>query len=153
MMATLFFLALFLLGLLLALRPLLGPKEPFPEPPRREELLRELEVLKEEVEALEGEGKEAGPRPHGGGGKAFGGLPSSRPPALPPLARGPGPGGRGPPRGGPLALHPAPPARGDHRDPAPGSPGAQSPRRQGQAHGRGGGPPRLGPQGLRAPGL
>lgn len=57
MMATLFFLALFLLGLLLALRPLLGPKEPFPEPPRREELLRELEVLKEEVEALEGEEK------------------------------------------------------------------------------------------------
>ena len=32
MMATLFFLALFLLGLLLALRPLLGPKEPFPSP-------------------------------------------------------------------------------------------------------------------------
>ena len=57
MMATLLFLALFLLGLLLALRPLLGPKEPFPEPPRREELLRELEVLKEEVEALEGEEK------------------------------------------------------------------------------------------------
>ncbi|WP_347241096.1 c-type cytochrome [Thermus sp.] len=57
MTATLLFLALFLLGLLLALRPLLGPKEPFPEPPRREELLRELEVLKEEVEALEGEEK------------------------------------------------------------------------------------------------
>ncbi|BAW02576.1 cytochrome c biogenesis factor [Thermus thermophilus] len=55
MTATLLFLALFLLGLLLALRPLLGPREPFPEPPRREELLRELEVLKEEVEALEGE--------------------------------------------------------------------------------------------------
>ena len=64
MMATLLFLALFLLGLLLALRPLLGPKEPFPEPPRREELLRELEVLKEEVEALEGEEKRgAGSRP------------------------------------------------------------------------------------------
>lgn len=62
MMATLFFLALFLLGLLLALRPLLGPKEPFPEPPRREELLRELEVLKEEVEALE-ERKRSGPSP------------------------------------------------------------------------------------------
>lgn len=55
MTATLLFLALFLLGLLLALRPLLGPKEPFPEPPRREELLKELEVLKGEVEALEGE--------------------------------------------------------------------------------------------------
>jgi mono/diheme cytochrome c family protein len=35
----------------------LGPKEPFPEPPRREELLEELEVLKREVEALEGEEK------------------------------------------------------------------------------------------------
>ena len=57
MTATLIFLALFLLGLFLALRPLLGPKEPFPEPPRREELLRELEVLKGEVEALEGEEK------------------------------------------------------------------------------------------------
>lgn len=57
MTATLIFLALFLLGLLLALRPLLGPKEPFPEPPRREELLKELEVLKGEVEALEGEEK------------------------------------------------------------------------------------------------
>lgn len=57
MMATLLFLALFLLGLLLALRPLLGPKEPFPEPPRREELLKELEVLKGEVEALSGEEK------------------------------------------------------------------------------------------------
>ena len=57
MMATLIFLALFLLGLLLALRPLLGPKEPFPEPPRREELLKELEVLKEEVKSLEGEEK------------------------------------------------------------------------------------------------
>jgi mono/diheme cytochrome c family protein len=57
MTATLIFLALFLLGLLLALRPLLGPKEPFPEPPRREELLKELEVLKREVEALEGEEK------------------------------------------------------------------------------------------------
>ncbi len=56
-MATLLFLALFLLGLLLALRPLLGPKEPFPEPPRREELLKELEVLKGEVEALSGEEK------------------------------------------------------------------------------------------------
>ena len=57
MMATLIFLLLFLLGLFLALRPLLGPKEPFPEPPRREELLEELEVLKREVEALEGEEK------------------------------------------------------------------------------------------------
>jgi len=57
MIATLLFLALFLLGLLLALRPLLGPKEPFPDPPRREELLRELQVLKEEVEALSGEEK------------------------------------------------------------------------------------------------
>ncbi|MEZ0348154.1 MAG: c-type cytochrome [Thermus sp.] len=57
MTATLLFLALFLLGLFLALRPLLGPKEPFPEPPRREELLRELEVLRAEVEALEGEEK------------------------------------------------------------------------------------------------
>ncbi len=57
MTATLLFLLLFLLGLFLALRPLLGPKEPFPEPPRREELLRELEVLKAEVEALEGEEK------------------------------------------------------------------------------------------------
>ena len=57
MTATLLFLLLFLLGLFLALRPLLGPKEPFPEPPRREELLRELEVLKGEVEALEGEEK------------------------------------------------------------------------------------------------
>ncbi|AEV15660.1 hypothetical protein TCCBUS3UF1_6120 [Thermus sp. CCB_US3_UF1] len=55
MMATLIFLVLLLLGLLLALRPLLGPKEPFPEPPRREELLRELSVLQEEVAALEGE--------------------------------------------------------------------------------------------------
>jgi len=55
MTATLIFLLLFLLGLFLALRPLLGPKEPFPEPPRREELLEELEVLKREVEALEGE--------------------------------------------------------------------------------------------------
>lgn len=152
MMATLFFLALFLLGLLLALRPLLGPKEPFPEPPRREELLRELEVLKEEVEALEGR-KRSGPSPAWWRWKGFWRATVLPPPALPPLARGPGPGGRGPPRGGPLALHPAPPARGDHRDPAPGSPGAQSPRRQGQAHGRGGGPPRLGPQGLRAPGL
>jgi mono/diheme cytochrome c family protein len=57
MMATLIFLFLLLLGLFLALRPLLGPKEPFPEPPRREELLEELEVLKREVEALEGEEK------------------------------------------------------------------------------------------------
>jgi mono/diheme cytochrome c family protein len=57
MTATLIFLLLFLLGLFLALRPLLGPKEPFPEPPRREELLEELEVLKREVEALEGEEK------------------------------------------------------------------------------------------------
>ena len=57
MTATLIFLALFLLSLFLVLRPLLGPKEPFPEPPRREELLRELEVLKGEVEALEGEEK------------------------------------------------------------------------------------------------
>ncbi|WP_117237408.1 tetratricopeptide repeat protein [Thermus sediminis] len=57
MMATLIFLALFLLALFLALRPLFGPKEPFPEPPRREEFLRELEVLKEEVKALEGEEK------------------------------------------------------------------------------------------------
>jgi mono/diheme cytochrome c family protein len=57
MTATLIFLLLFLLGLFLALKPLLGPKEPFPEPPRREELLEELEVLKREVEALEGEEK------------------------------------------------------------------------------------------------
>jgi mono/diheme cytochrome c family protein len=57
MTATLIFLLLLLLGLFLALRPLLGPKEPFPEPPRREELLEELEVLKREVEALEGEEK------------------------------------------------------------------------------------------------
>jgi mono/diheme cytochrome c family protein len=57
MTATLIFLLLFLLGLFLALRPLLGPKEPFPEPPRREELLEELEVLKREVEALEGQEK------------------------------------------------------------------------------------------------
>ncbi|MEN2981774.1 MAG: tetratricopeptide repeat protein [Thermus sp.] len=55
MMATLIFLVLLLLGLLWALRPLLGPKEPFPEPPRREELLKELSVLQEEVAALEGE--------------------------------------------------------------------------------------------------
>jgi mono/diheme cytochrome c family protein len=57
MTATLIFLLLLLLGLFLALRPLLGPKEPFPEPPRREELLEELEVLRREVEALEGEEK------------------------------------------------------------------------------------------------
>jgi mono/diheme cytochrome c family protein len=57
MTATLIFLLLLLLGLFMALRPLLGPKEPFPEPPRREELLEELEVLKREVEALEGEEK------------------------------------------------------------------------------------------------
>jgi len=57
MTATLIFLLLLLLGLFLALRPLLGPKEPFPEPPRRQELLEELEVLKREVEALEGEEK------------------------------------------------------------------------------------------------
>ncbi|GAB5603474.1 cytochrome c [Thermus sp. FJN-A] len=57
MTATLLFLTLFLLGLFLALRPLLGPKEPFPEPPRREELLRELEVLRAEAAALEGEEK------------------------------------------------------------------------------------------------
>jgi mono/diheme cytochrome c family protein len=57
MTATLIFLLLLFLGLFLALRPLLGPKEPFPEPPRREELLEELEVLKREVEALEGEEK------------------------------------------------------------------------------------------------
>jgi mono/diheme cytochrome c family protein len=57
MTATLIFFLLLLLGLFLALRPLLGPKEPFPEPPRREELLEELEVLKREVEALEGEEK------------------------------------------------------------------------------------------------
>ncbi|WP_234553726.1 c-type cytochrome [Thermus caliditerrae] len=57
MMATLIFLALFLLGLFLALRPLWGLKEPFPEPPRREELLKELEVLREEVKNLEGEEK------------------------------------------------------------------------------------------------
>jgi mono/diheme cytochrome c family protein len=57
MTATLIFLLLLLLGLFLALRPLLGPKEPFPESPRREELLEELEVLKREVEALEGEEK------------------------------------------------------------------------------------------------
>jgi mono/diheme cytochrome c family protein len=57
MTATLIFLLLLLLGLFLALRPLLGPKEPFPEPPRREELLEELEVLKREVGALEGEEK------------------------------------------------------------------------------------------------
>jgi len=56
-MATLIFLALVLLGLFLALRPLWGPKEPFPEPPRREELLKELEVLREEVKNLEGEEK------------------------------------------------------------------------------------------------
>lgn len=57
MTATLLFLGLFLLGLLLALRPLLGPKEAFPEPPNRAELLAELEGLKEEVQALEGEEK------------------------------------------------------------------------------------------------
>jgi mono/diheme cytochrome c family protein len=57
MTATLIFLLLLLLGLFLALRPLLGPKESFPEPPRREELLEELEVVKREVEALEGEEK------------------------------------------------------------------------------------------------
>jgi mono/diheme cytochrome c family protein len=57
MTATLIFLLLLLLGLFLALWPLLGPKEPFPEPPRREELLEELEVLRREVEALEGEEK------------------------------------------------------------------------------------------------
>lgn len=57
MMATLIFLVLFFLGLYLALRPLRGPREPFPEPPRREELLKELEVLKEEVQSLEGEEK------------------------------------------------------------------------------------------------
>lgn len=57
MMATLFFLLFLLLGLYLALRPLFGPKDPFPEPPRREELLRELAVLREEVGALEGEEK------------------------------------------------------------------------------------------------
>lgn len=57
MMATLFFLLFLLLGLYLALRPLFGPKDPFPEPPRREELLRELTVLREEVGALEGEEK------------------------------------------------------------------------------------------------
>lgn len=57
MMATLAFLALFLLGLAGALRFLFGPKEPFPEPPRREELLKELEVLREEVKSLEGEEK------------------------------------------------------------------------------------------------
>ena len=57
MTATLIFLLLLLLGLFLALRPLLGPREPFPEPPRREELLEELEVLKREVGALEGEEK------------------------------------------------------------------------------------------------
>ncbi len=57
MMATLIFLVLFFLGLYLALRPLRGPREPFPEPPRREELLKELEVLKEEVKSLEGEEK------------------------------------------------------------------------------------------------
>lgn len=57
MMATLFFLLFLLLGLYLALRPLFGPKDPFPEPPRREELLRELAVLQEEVGALEGEEK------------------------------------------------------------------------------------------------
>ncbi|ULR40411.1 cytochrome c [Thermus sp. NEB1569] len=56
-MATVIFLVLFLAVLLLALRPVWGPKEPFPEPPRREELLRELEVLKEEVQNLEGEEK------------------------------------------------------------------------------------------------
>ncbi len=57
MTATLLFLGLFLLGLFLALRPLLGPKEPFPEPPRREELLKELQVLKGEVEAWRGRRK------------------------------------------------------------------------------------------------
>ncbi len=57
MTATLIFLLLFLLGLFLALRPLFAPKEPFPEPPRREELLKELEVLREEAGALEGEEK------------------------------------------------------------------------------------------------
>ncbi len=52
--------ALFLgLGLFLALRPLLGPKEPFPEPPRREDLLKELELLKEEAKALVGEERKA----------------------------------------------------------------------------------------------
>lgn len=55
MTATLLFLFFLALGLFLALRPLFGPKEPFPEPPRREDLLKELEVLKEEVKALEGE--------------------------------------------------------------------------------------------------
>ncbi|WP_337845019.1 tetratricopeptide repeat protein [Thermus sp.] len=55
MTATLLFLFFLALGLFLALKPLFGPKEPFPEPPRREDLLKELEVLKEEVKALEGE--------------------------------------------------------------------------------------------------
>lgn len=55
MTATLLFLFFLALGLFLALRPLFGPKEPFPEPPRREDLLKELEVLKEEAKALEGE--------------------------------------------------------------------------------------------------
>lgn len=55
MTATLLFLFFLALGLFLALRPLFGPKEPFPEPPRREDLLKELEVLKEGVKALEGE--------------------------------------------------------------------------------------------------
>ncbi len=55
MMATFVFLLLFLIGAFLALRPLLGPKEAFPEPPNRAELLAELESLKEEVKTLEGE--------------------------------------------------------------------------------------------------
>lgn len=50
-------LALALLAYLLL--PLLGPEEPFPEPPRREDLLAELALLKEEAKALEGEEKKA----------------------------------------------------------------------------------------------
>lgn len=58
-MTTILFASIFLAVLLYLLRPLWGKEEPFPEPPRREELLAELRLLKEEAQSLEGAEKKA----------------------------------------------------------------------------------------------
>lgn len=58
-MMTILFALLALALLAYLLLPLFGREEPFPEPPRREDLLAELALLREEAKALEGEEKRA----------------------------------------------------------------------------------------------
>ncbi|KGQ23011.1 c-type cytochrome [Thermus filiformis] len=58
-MTAILFALVALAALLWLLWPLRGREEPFPEPPRREDLLAELALLKEEARTLEGEEKKA----------------------------------------------------------------------------------------------